>query len=311
MEERMSTSIPIDTSEHGRSSRIFTTAVLVVVGTVTLVVGVWALAAPDSFADFAGFEHHRHFVHDIGAFNLGLATTLLLAVAWTDAAVVALAGFFVGNTAHTVNHVVDLDVGGRGRDPWILAAGSVLVLAALVARMRQLGWVAGEVSTTATVAELAPFVRQKTIRLTSYRRDGRPVGAPVSVVVDGDRAYVRSPGAGGKVKRIRKNPLVEIAPCTARGKVTGPALQMHARLLGGAEFRHAGQLLGRKYPMLQGVLVPLTHRLARAKVGGTVHLVLTPTADRPAPRQTQPACATEPGEQSQGRASATTAGEQI
>lgn len=273
----MDTSDRIGAMVTGRSSRIFTTAVLLVVGVVTLAAGAWALTAPDSFAEFAGFELHRHFVHDIGAFNVGFATTLLLATAWTDAAAVALAGFFVGNTAHTVNHVVDLEVGGRGRDPWILAAGSVLVLAALVMRMRQLGWVAGEVSTTAAVPELATFVRQKTILLTSYRRDGRPVGAPVSVVVDGDRAYVRSPGAGGKIKRIRRNPLVEIAPCTALGKATGPGVQMHARLLDGSEFRHAGRLLGRKYPMLQGVLVPLTHRLGRAKFGGTAHLVLTPT----------------------------------
>ncbi|TMR15481.1 PPOX class F420-dependent oxidoreductase [Nonomuraea turkmeniaca] len=129
---------------------------------------------------------------------------------------------------------------------------------------------------------LAPFVRQKTIRLTSFRRDGRPVGAPVSIVVDGERAYVRSPGTGGKIKRIRNNPLVEIAPCTSSGKPTGPAVRMRARLLEGAEYRHAGRLLARKYPMLQGVLVPLTHRLGRAKFGRTAHLALDPIEDPPA-----------------------------
>jgi len=257
-------------------SRIFTTAVLVALGGLTLAAGVWMLIAPDSFAEFTGFEKNRHFVHDIGAFNLGIGTTLLLAAAWTDAAAVALAGFLVGNTAHTVNHIVDLDLGGRARDPWILASGSVLVLAALVVRMRQLGWVAGEVTTTAAIPALAPFVRQKTILLTSYRRDGRAVGAPVSVVVDGDRAYVRSPGTGGKIKRIRNNPLVEIAPCTGSGTVTGPAVRMRARLLDGAEFRHASRLISRKYPLLQGVLVPLAHRLGRAKFGPTAHVALIP-----------------------------------
>lgn len=263
-------------------SRSFTTAVLVFAGAVMFAAGVWMLASADSFAEFAGFEPHRHFVHDLGAFNLGIGTTLLLAAAWADAAAVALAGFLVGNTVHAVNHFVDLDVGGRVLDAWILVLGSVLVLAALVLRMRRLGWVAGEVSTTATVPQLAPFVRQKTIRLTSYRRDGRAVGAPVSIVVDGDHAYVRSPGEGGKIKRIRNNPLVEIAACTGSGKVIGPPARMRATLLDGAEYDRAGRLLRRKYPMLHGVLVPLAHRLGRKKFGRTAHLLLTPVQDAPA-----------------------------
>lgn len=271
-------------------SRAFTTAVLVAMGALTLGAGVWAEVSPRSFAEFVGFEDHRHFVHDIGAFNIGIGTTLLLAAAWADAAAVVLAGFLVGNTVHTVNHVVDLDIGGHSWDAWTLGAVSVLVLAALVVRMRQLGWVAGEAATTAAAPALAPFVRQKTILLTSYRRDGRPVGAPVSVVVDGDRAYVRSPGSGGKIKRIRNNPIVEIAPCASRGRVTGPAVRMRAQLLDGAEFRHAGRLLERKYPMLQGVLVPLAHRLGRARFGRTAHLALTPVDHRPLP-----AADTEPG----------------
>ncbi len=270
------------TTATGRS-RVFTTLVLVAAGALMTAAGIWGLVAPRSFAAFAGFPYSRHFVHDAGAFQLGIGVTLLLASAWADAAAVALAGFVVTNTAHTFNHVVDLDGGGHGRDAWGLAVLSLLSLAALVVRMRQLGWVAGEVGTTAAVPALAPFVRQKTILLTSYRRDGTPVGAPVSIAVDGDHAYVRSPGNGGKIKRIRRNPAVQIAPSTALGKPTGPAVRMRAQLLHGAEYRHAGRLLARKYPMLQGAFVPLAHRLGRARFGQTVHMRLTP-ADTPAVR---------------------------
>lgn len=281
----------MSSSDHGdtrtrTTARLFVTVVLVAAGALTLAAGAWTLASPRSFADFAGFGYNRHFIHDIGAFNLGIGATLVLAAAWADAAAVALAGFFVGNTAHAVNHVVDLDIGGHGRDPWILAGISVFVLAALVLRMRGLGWVAGDVSTTAAAPALARFVRQKTILLTSYRRDGRPVGAPVSIVVDGERAYVRSPGTGGKIKRIRNNPLVEIAPCTSSGKPTGPAVRMRAHLLDGAEYDHASRLIARKYPMLQGVFVPLTHRLGRARFGPTAHLALTPVDDRSTHQET-------------------------
>ncbi|MGW3350539.1 PPOX class F420-dependent oxidoreductase [Nonomuraea rubra] len=266
----------------GGPSRAFPTVVLIVSGLVMLAGGGWAELAPRSFAAFTGFAYHPHFVHDAGASSVGIGVTLLLAAVWADVVAVVLAGFLAGNSLHAVNHAIDLEAGGHGWDPWVLATGSLVVLAALLARMRGLGWVAGEVATTVTSAALAPFVRQKTILLTSFRRDGRPVGAPVSVVVDGDRAYVRSPGEGGKIKRIRNNPVVEIAPCTGSGRATGPAVRMSARLLDGAEFRHAGRLLARKYPMLHGVLVPLAHRLGRARFGRTAHLALTPLGDRPA-----------------------------
>jgi PPOX class probable F420-dependent enzyme len=265
----------------GGRSRLMTRLVLMVTGGLMLADGVWALAAPRSFAEFVGFPYSEHFLHDAGAFQVGIGMMLLLAAAWTDAAAVTLAGFLVANTVHTVNHIVDLGMGGHSRDAWALGLISVVTLAALVGRMRQLGWVAGEITTTAAVAALAPFVRQKTVLLTSYRRDGTPVSAPVSIAVDGDRAYVRSPGNGGKIKRIRRNPTVDIAPCTALGRPTGPAVRMRAQLLQGPEFRYAGRLLACKYPMLQGALVPLTHRLGRAKFGRTVHLRLTPADVQP------------------------------
>ena len=37
---------------------------------------------------------------------------------------------------------------------------------------------------------LEPFVRQKTVLLTTYRRNGAPVGTPVNIAVEGARAFV-------------------------------------------------------------------------------------------------------------------------
>src|SRR6266540_1456234 len=59
-----------------------------------------------------------------------LAGAAMLAAIWSDALALALAGFLVGNTVHAVNHVVDLDLGGRGSDPWLLGLVSVLIAAA-------------------------------------------------------------------------------------------------------------------------------------------------------------------------------------
>ena len=123
---------------------------------------------------------------------------------------------------------------------------------------------------------LARFLRQKTVLVTTYRRDGRPVSTPVSLAVDGDHAYLRSFEQAGKTRHIRHNPRVEVSPSTAQGRVTGPAIQATARPLEGAESRRAARLLAHKHPVLHGVLVPLTHRLGRANTSTTVHFQLTP-----------------------------------
>ena len=120
---------------------------------------------------------------------------------------------------------------------------------------------------------LKPFIRQWAVLLTTYRRDGTPVGTAVNIAVDGDRAYVRTPHRTGKVKRLRNNPNVEIAPSTLRGRPTGASVRVQAKLLSGDEATHASRALARKYRIIQGVLVPLAHRLARQK---TLHYELTP-----------------------------------
>ena len=122
-------------------------------------------------------------------------------------------------------------------------------------------------------AILTPFVDQHTIILTTFRRDGTPVSTPVSIVVDGARAFIRTWDTTGKMKRIRNNADVTIAPFTFLGRVTGAAIRMRARVLNDTEAAVASRALARKYPLLHGILVPLIHRLRRNK---TIHLELTP-----------------------------------
>jgi PPOX class probable F420-dependent enzyme len=258
-------------------ARAYIVALTALVGVLTAGTGVWCLIDPGSFADFVGFDAHEHFLHDVGAFQLGLGVTLLLALIWSDALATALAGFIVANTVHTVNHVIDLDVGGSAAQAWLLGAVSVALVVAFALRLRQLGYVLGTV-TTAADPTLAPFVRQKTIRLTTFRKDGTPGTSPVSIAVDGDRAYFRSFEKAIKTRRIRRNSNVEFGPATASGKPTGAMQPGHVRLLDGGEYRTAARLLRRKYPLLHGVFVPAIHRLMRFKYGRTVHVELISSA---------------------------------
>jgi uncharacterized protein len=123
-----------------------------------------------------------------------------------------------------------------------------------------------------SAASFAPFARQGTVLLTTFRRDGTPVQTPVSIAVDGTRAFIRTWDTAGKAKRIRNNPEVTIAPSTVRGRPTGPSIPAHARILSGAESARAGRLLAGKHPILHGLLVPLGHRL---RGNTTIHIELT------------------------------------
>lgn len=126
---------------------------------------------------------------------------------------------------------------------------------------------------TARASVLQRFIRQPTVLLTTYRRDGTPVGTPVNIAVEGDRAFVRTWETAGKFKRIRNNPEVDLAPSTFRGRPTGPTSHARAKILSDAEAAHAGQALARKHPLLHGIIVPLIHRLRGYK---TRHIELTP-----------------------------------
>ena len=73
------------------------------------------------------------------------------------------------------------------------------------------------------------------VRLTSYRRNGTAVHTPFGPMFRDGKVYCFTNAASGKVKRVRREPKVELAPCTRRGETTGPSVEGRARVLAGAE----------------------------------------------------------------------------
>lgn len=111
--------------------------VMVVVGAVFLVTGLWAFVAPDPFFEaVATFEpYNPHLIRDTGAFQIGLGAVLLLAVIISDALLVALAGVGTGAVFHLAGHVMDHDLGGDPAvDLPLLGLLAVLLVAAAIAR---------------------------------------------------------------------------------------------------------------------------------------------------------------------------------
>lgn len=114
-------------------------AAMVVCGASMLLFGVWAFLAPASFSQFIDYPpYNRHLIHDVGAFQVGIGVTVLMALRLGDALTVALAGFVAAGGLHAVVHLLDLRLGGHASDPWALGALAVVGAAALAARWRQL-----------------------------------------------------------------------------------------------------------------------------------------------------------------------------
>jgi hypothetical protein len=88
---------------------------------------------------------------------------------------------------------------------------------------------------------------QKYISLTTFRKDGTPVATPVWFAEIDGKLCVMTRSDSGKYKRIRNTSRVKVAPCTMRGKVTGPELSGSARILPEADWSRARAAIRAKY----------------------------------------------------------------
>lgn len=103
--------------------------------------GLWAFLAPQSFFEqLAMFEPYNvHFLHDIGAFQVGLGAVLALAAfpERFDGLAAALLGVGAGGLLHAIGHVIDSDLGGSpSTDIPSLGILALVLLAAGIARQR-------------------------------------------------------------------------------------------------------------------------------------------------------------------------------
>jgi len=73
--------------------------------------------------------------------------------------------------------------------------------------------------------------RCKRALLVTYRRDGTPVPTPTWAAQGDGVLYVRTERASGKVKRLRRDARMLVAPCTVRGEPLGAPLEASARVL--------------------------------------------------------------------------------
>src|SRR5512133_3512710 len=103
----------------------------------------------------------------------------------------------------------------------------------------------------------APACPGKYLSLTSFRRDGTRVATPGWFVEADGRLLVETDASSHKVRRIRRDPRVTIAPCTATGRLRGTPVPAWAELLSDAEICRVDQLMARKYRVDLLVIKPI------------------------------------------------------
>lgn len=88
----------------------------------------------------------------------------------------------------------------------------------------------------------APYVS-----LTTYRKDGSPVSTPMQVVPRGEFLFFWTRVDSGKIKRLAHDEVVRVAPCTMRGKHTGPSIVGIGRSVSGGAEEMVRELMLYKY----------------------------------------------------------------
>ncbi len=111
--------------------------VAIVAGISFAAFGLWAFVDARSFyEELAAFPpFNRHLLHDIGAFQIGIGSMLLLSSFWRDALGAALTGAAAGAAFHFAAHVWDRALGGKDSDPFVFGVVAlVLIVGAVVQR---------------------------------------------------------------------------------------------------------------------------------------------------------------------------------
>jgi PPOX class probable F420-dependent enzyme len=122
----------------------------------------------------------------------------------------------------------------------------------------------------------------KYLSLTSFKRDGTGVATPVWFVADNGHLLVETDADSYKVKRIRGDPHVRIAPCDARGRLRGDPVDAEAEILPASEQERVQRLLMQKYRIDRYTVYPLYRLVTRLRGRGShtheppVALAITP-----------------------------------
>jgi len=104
------------------------------------------------------------------------------------------------------------------------------------------------------------------VSLTSYKQDGTPVSTPLMVAARGEFLFVWTRKESGRVKRIRRDPVVRIGVCDIRGRPKSAQWPATARIIGGGGEQMVRELMAAKYGSFRIKYADLWLKLRRKSV---------------------------------------------
>jgi len=114
------------------------------------------------------------------------------------------------------------------------------------------------------------FEGEKVISLETYRKSGQPVRTPVWFLEENGILYVHTDDRTGKVKRIRRNPKVRVAPSHFRGKPKSEYVEARAELETGSEpVEKYRSKIYKKYGV-QGTFTRFLQRFSRSRASDVI-----------------------------------------
>ena len=131
-------------------------------------------------------------------------------------------------------------------------------------------------TTGRAVETLTALKGYRFLNLSTFRKNGVPVLTTVLFALVGDKIYVWTTKNSGKVKRIRNNATVQIAPSTRLGQALGPIADATARILSSAEQTEAQTVTDRQF----GWLKTFFGLIWRVQGREQVYLEITPTTEQ-------------------------------
>ena len=92
-----------------------------------------------------------------------------------------------------------------------------------------------------------PTLSGEYLNFETYRGNGTAIRTPMWFAESGSSIYVYTLAKTPKVKRVRNNPQVRIAPCDMRGNLQGDWINAKAQIVDNDEAKRGHALLREKY----------------------------------------------------------------
>jgi uncharacterized protein len=115
---------------------------------------------------------------------------------------------------------------------------------------------------------VAALGAEKFVSLTTFKRDGAAVATPMWIGRDVDHLFFWTPVDSWKVKRVRNNPRVALAPCSRGGKVREAATAVDGVaevITDPATVQRLAGVIRRKYGLEFAVVTFIERIVARGK----------------------------------------------